>query len=119
MNPTMPQEFESLCLMIEMGFYYKDSSKYTWNNFDELTAKVIESALSGRDRAGLFVIKNYLNRLLDAERAEEELRKVWKSTKPRVAFFDMVGASVNEPAIVYFFKRVRVAIEEKLATMRE
>jgi hypothetical protein len=63
MNPTMPQEFESLCLMIEMGFYYKDSSKYTWNNFDELTAKVIESALSGRDRAGLFVIKNYLNRL--------------------------------------------------------
>jgi len=34
-------------------------------------------------------------------------------------FFDVAGASVREPTIVYFFKLVRAAIEEKLAALGE
>jgi len=47
MQPTVPEEFESLCLMVEMGFYYKDSSRDAWKDFDGLIAHVVEKALSG------------------------------------------------------------------------
>lgn len=65
MNQTMPQEFEAMCLAIELGFYYKDSSARAWRDFYELSAIVISEAISDRDREQLIVLKDYLDQILN------------------------------------------------------
>ncbi|MBY6239742.1 hypothetical protein [Methylosinus sp. Sm6] len=117
MASKMPSEFESMCLSIEMGFYYKDTTDPIAMQFEKLSKKVVEEAIRDRSRSELVVLKSYLDELASGSHAAADLTKIWESTKPRVAFFGSTGAGGTTPAIVYIFELARAAVDARLANL--
>ncbi len=113
MTPSPPEEFESICLAIDLGFYYKDAAASV--DMDALSTRVVANALSPWDAAELSAVKAYLDELLRDERAASRLTEIWMARKPLVGFFDGTDSRVEPRGIVYIFERLRTAIEEKLA----
>jgi len=117
MASDLPSEFESMCLSIEMGFYYKDTTDPIASQFEKLSKKVVEDAIRDRSSSELLVLKNYLDELSSGSHTAADLTKIWESMKPRVAFFGNTGAGGTTPAIVYIFELARAAIDARLANL--
>jgi hypothetical protein len=113
MTASIPEELESICLAIDLGFYYKDSNAVI--DVDALLTQVIAKALSPWDSAELSIVKAYLDELLRGDHAADRLTAMWMARKPLVTFWDGTDRSVERRGIEYVFERLRAAIDERLA----
>ncbi|WP_148043105.1 hypothetical protein [Methylocystis hirsuta] len=116
MAKNVQQIFESTCLSIDLGFYYKHASKKPWNDIDELLQNVIADALAPYDRSELITLRDCLDQLLSSNEPAEVLTETWNRMKPLTAFFGDAEDASADTGIVHVFKQVRRAIEEKLTT---
>lgn len=116
MAKILPQIFESICLSIDLGFYYKHTSKKPWSDIDELLQNVIADALAPYDRSELITLRDYLDQLLSSNEPAEVLTETWNRMKPLIAFFGDAEDASADTGIVHVFKQVRRAIEAKLTT---
>lgn len=108
--------FESMCLSIDLGFYYKHASKKPWSDIDELLQNVIADALAPHDRSELITLRDCLDQLLSSSDPAVVLTETWNRMKPLTAFFGDAEDAAADTGIVHVFKQVRRAIEEKLTT---
>lgn len=116
MVKNIQQIFESTCLSIDLGFYYKHASKKPWNDIDELLQNVIADALAPYDRSELITLRDCLDQLLSSNDPAEVLTETWNRMKPLTAFFGDAEDASADTGIVHVFKQVRRAIEEKLVS---
>lgn len=113
MIQTAPEAFESICLMIELGFYYKDRSGEA--DLEGLLTRVIAEAISPFANADLATVKVHLDELLSGRYSADELTSVWMRRKPLVAFFEGAGENATPRGLTYVLERLRAAVAAKLA----
>jgi hypothetical protein len=111
-NP--PRQFEGFCVGFDVALY-RDASRISQNDYDAFLDGAIDYGLEGYEREDFVALRSFLNSVLEGPDPAEELQKLWKASRSRIAFFPGPDARADQPAIVQVFTRVPGALDKKLS----
>jgi precorrin-6B methylase 2 len=114
MPAEMSDEFEGLCVGLDIALCRPHAKIVTIEDSHKRLDSAIREALSGFGTADLVNLKNFLSDVLANEDPAKNLEELWMSLKPTKVFFGGSNADESNSAYVFIFKQVQRVIEDKL-----
>jgi|APDOM4702015073_1054812.scaffolds.fasta_scaffold22337_2 hypothetical protein len=117
MRTKIPQEFEGLCVGLDVLLTYEKRKPSTQEEADRQFDSIVQNALSTYDKGSLQRLMEHLSSLLASDDAERVLEEIWMSFRPTRVFFSSRQSKNSVSPYVLVFERVLAVAREQWKTL--